>query len=70
MQDLVNMVDRLEQTNLNPIFCPAWLLLNVALCVIMGKHNISQQGVFLEDFHSHTLYLLWEEVSIEYLIAV
>ena len=40
VQGLVNIIDGVEQTSLNPIFFPLWFLLSMAFCVIMKKHNI------------------------------
>ena len=39
VQGLVNMVDKVEETNRNPIFYPAWFLPNVVLS--KEKHNVS-----------------------------
>ena len=56
LQGLVTMVDGVEQTSQNPIFFPAWFLLNIALCYYQEAKRFSNwqvQGIFLEDFHRH-----------------
>ena len=55
MQGLLNMVDGVEQTSLNPEFFPAWFLLNMALHYDGEAQYFFNQrvwGVFL-DFHAH-----------------
>ena len=54
MQGLVIMVDRVEQTSLNPIFFSALFFLNVALCY-HGEAQCSfylwVQGISIKDLH-------------------
>ena len=55
VQGLLNMVDRVEQTNLNSVFFPVWFLLNMTLHCQKGGHFSywRVQGVFMEDFYAH-----------------
>ena len=57
MQDQVNMVDGVEQTNLNPIsFIPVWFLLNLTLCYLREAQRFSKwrvQDVIFEDIRAH-----------------
>ena len=67
VKGLVNMMDGVEKTRLNPIFFPAWFLLNVILRYL-EKHNVSPidkcRAFFLEDFHA--LFGTFESISLQW----
>ena len=56
MQSLLNIVDGVEQTCLNPKFFPGWFLLNVVLRYQGDTQRFSYwqiRSIFLEDFHAY-----------------
>ena len=55
VQWLVNMVDNIEQTRQNPIFFPAWFLLNLSLHYYREVLHLIYWcvlSIFLEHFHA------------------